>query len=99
MDYASLRPHIAKVKELIAPYEDNLNDQKYGDVVSKLARSLRDKQADEETVKSILKRNFSVEEEVKELNTKVYQKQGQKPKSKVSKESESSGLESFDDWD
>lgn len=99
VDYASLRSHIATVKELIAPYEDNLNEQKYGDVVSTLARSLRDKKADVETVKSILKRNFSVEEDVKELNTKVYQKQGQKPKSKVSKESESSDLESFDDWD
>lgn len=99
VDYASLRSHIATVKELIAPYEDNLNEQKYGDVVSSLARSLRDGKATEETVKSILKRNFSVEEDVKELNTKVYQKQGQKPKSKVSKESESSDSETFDDWE
>jgi hypothetical protein len=99
VDYASLRPHIATVKELIAPYEDNLSEQKYGDVVATLSRYLRDGKTDVAAVKEILKRNYSVEEDVKELNTKVYQKQGAKPKSKVSKDSEPSGLESFDDWD
>lgn len=99
VDYASLKSHIATVKELIAPYEDNISETKYGEVVATLSRHLRDGKADVETVKQILKRNYSVEEDVKELNTKVYQKQGSKPKSKVSKESEPSGLESFDDWD
>lgn len=99
VDYASLRPHISKVKELIAPYEANISDAKYGEVVSSLAKYLRDKKADENTVKEILKRNYSVEEDVKELNTKVYQNQGSKPKSKVSEESKSNKIETFDDWD
>lgn len=99
VDYASLRPHIATVKELIAPYEDNISEQKYGDVVATLSRYIRDGKADVETVKQILKRNYSVEEDVKELNTKVYQKQGSKPKSRVGEESESSDSDSFDDWD
>lgn len=99
VDFASLRPHIATVKELIAPYEDNISEQKYGDVVASLSRYLRDGKTDVAAVKEILKRNYSVEEDVKDLNTKVYQKQGSKPKSKVSKESESRVSESFDDWD
>lgn len=97
VDYASLKPHITKVKELIAPYEENISEGKYGDVVAELSRYLRDGKADEATVKSILKRNFSVEEDVKELNTKVYQK-GQKP-NKVALQDESELSESFADWD
>jgi len=97
VDYASLKPHINKVKELIVPYEDNISEGKYGDVVAELSRYLRDGKADEATVKSILKRNFSVEEDVKELNTKVYQK-GQKP-NKVALKDESELSESFADWD
>lgn len=97
VDYASLKPHITKVKELIAPYEDNISEGKYGDVVAELSRYLRDGKANEATVKSILKRNFSVEEDVKELNTKVYQK-GQKA-SKVDLRDESELSESFSDWD
>ena len=99
VDYASLKPHIATVKKLIAPYEDNISESKYGDVVSELSRYLRDGKADEATVSKILKRNFSVEEEVKDLNTKVYQK-GQKAPKKVSlSEKASDGSESFDDFE
>jgi hypothetical protein len=98
VDYASLKPHITTVKELVAPYEDNISEAKYGDVVASLARHLRDGKADIATVKDILKRNYSVEEDVKELNTKVYEKQGKKPTSRVNKEDESTELESFDDW-
>lgn len=98
VDYASLRPHISKVKELIAPYEDNISEQKYGDVVANLSRYLRDGKADEAAIKEILKRNYSVEEDVKELNSKVYQKAGKKPASKVSDKAKSDKLETFDDW-
>jgi hypothetical protein len=98
VDYASLRPHIATVKELIEPYIDNLTDSKYGDVVASLSRYLRDGKTDVAAVKEILKRSYSVEEDVKELNTQVYKKQGLKPKSKVNQEV-SAVEETFDDWD
>lgn len=97
VDYASLKPHIAKVKELIAPYEENISEGKYGDVVAQLSRYLRDGKADEAAVKTILKRNFSVEEDVKELNTKVYQK-GEKTKKVALKEEVSGSSETFDDF-
>lgn len=97
VDFASLKPHIAVVKELVEPYEDNISDVKYGDVVAQLSRYLRDGKADKKGIAEILKRNFSVEEEVKELNTKVYKKQATKPVSKKV-EIEDSKLESFDDW-
>lgn len=97
VDYASLRPHIAAVKELIAPFEDNISEEKYGDVVAQLARNLRDGKADKKSISEVLKRNFSVEEEVKELNTKVYEKQKAKKPSKKIEES-SNGWESFDDF-
>lgn len=97
VDFASLKPHIAAVKELVEPYEDNISDAKYGDVVAQLSRYLRDGKADKKGIAEILKRNFSVGEEVKELNTKVYSKQAaKKPSRKV--EVEDSKLESFDDW-
>jgi hypothetical protein len=98
VDYASLKPHIAKVKQLIGPYEENISEEKYGDVVAQLSRYLRDGKVDEKRVAEILKRNYSVEEEVKELNTKIYQKNAaKKPAKKV--EAESSMVETFDDWD
>jgi hypothetical protein len=99
VDYASLKPHIAVVTKLIEPYEENISESKYGDVVAELSRYLRDGKADEATVTKILKRNFSVEEEVKDLNTKVYQK-GQKSGKKVEVgEEDSDGSESFNDWE
>jgi hypothetical protein len=98
VDYASLKPHIAVVKELIQPYEDNIAESKYGDVIAELSKYLRDGKADKEAIKGILKRNFSVEEDVKELNTKLYSKQAKAPAKKALKES-SSKFESFDDWE
>lgn len=99
VDYASLKPHIETVKGLIEPYEDNISEEKYGDVVAELSRYLRDGRADKEAISQILKRNFSVEEDVKELNTKVYQKQKAKSSKKVEIEEDSNGFESFNDWD
>jgi len=98
VDYASLKPHIEVVKGLIEQYEDNISEGKYGDVVAELSRYLRDGKADETTIKQILARNFSVEEDVKELNSKVYGKSAKAPVKKALKE-ESSSFESFDDWE
>ena len=98
VDYASLKPHIAVVKGLIEQYEDNISEGKYGDVVAELSRYLRDGKADEANIKQILARNFSVEEDVKELNSKVYGKSAKAPVKKTLKE-ESKSFESFDDWE
>jgi hypothetical protein len=98
VDYASLKPHIAVVKGLIEQYEDNISEGKYGDVVAELSRYLRDGKADEASIKQILARNFSVEEDVKELNSKVYGKSAKAPVKKTLKE-ESKSFESFDDWE
>lgn len=97
VDYASLKPHIATVRELVEPYVDNISEEKYGDVVAELSRYLRDGKADEANIKQILARNFSVEEDVKELNSKVYGKSAKAPVKKTLKE-ESKNFESFDDW-
>lgn len=97
VDYASLKPHIAVVKKLVAPYEENISESKYGDVVAELARNLRNEDLDEATIKQILARNFSVEEDVKELNSKVYNKSAKAPVKKTLKE-DSKSFESFDDW-
>lgn len=96
VDYASLKPHIAVVKKLVAPYEENISESKYGDVVAELARNLRNEEIDEATIKQILARNFSVEEDVKELNSKVYGKSAKAPAKKALKE-DSSKFESFED--
>lgn len=98
VDYASLKPHISKIQSLVTPYEDNISEDRYGDVVSELAYYLRDGKANEKDIVELLKRNFSVEEDVKELNSKVYSKSAKAPVKKALKE-ESSSLESFDDWE
>lgn len=98
VDYASLKPHIEVVKKLVEPYEENISEAKYGDVVAELSRYLRNGDADEATIKQILARNFSVEEDVKELNTKVYSK-GQKAPAKKALNQVSNSFESFDDWE
>jgi|694.fasta_scaffold70762_3 hypothetical protein len=98
VDYASLKPHIEVVKGLVDPYEDNISEEKYGDVVAELSRYLRDGKADKKAIEQILARNFSVEEDVKELNTKVYSKQAKAPAKKTLKEA-SEKFESFDDWE
>ena len=98
VDYASLKPHIEVVKGLIEQYEDNISEGKYGDVVAELSRYLRDGKADKATIKQILARNFSVEEDVKELNSKVYGKSAKAPAKKALKE-DSKSFESFDDWE
>ena len=98
VDYASLKPHIEIVKKLVDPYEENISEEKYGDVVAELSRYLRDGKADESTIKQILARNFSVEEDVKELNSKVYSKSAKAPAKKALKE-DSGKFESFDDWE
>jgi hypothetical protein len=98
VDYASLKPHIETVKGLIEPYEDNISQEKYGDVIAELSRYLRDGKADVGAIKQILARNFSVEEEVKELNSKVYGKSAKAP-AKKSLSQDSDKFESFDDWE
>lgn len=98
VDFASLRSHIATVKELVKPYEENISDEKYGDLVARLSRAIRDGEMDKDGISQLLKRNFSVDENVKELNTKVYQKtQSKKQGKKV--DVESNKYETFDDWD
>jgi hypothetical protein len=98
VDYASLKPHIEVVKGLVDKYEDNISEEKYGDIVAELSRYLRDGKADKATIEQILKRNFSVEEDVKDLNTKVYSKAAKAPAKKALKE-EPKSFESFDDWE
>jgi hypothetical protein len=97
VDYASLKPHIAIVKELVDPYEDNISEGKYGDVVAELSRKLRSGDLDKAAIQEVLKRNFSVEEDVKELNTKVYSK-AQKAPAKKALNKDPERFESFDDW-
>jgi len=96
VDYASLKPHIAKVRQLVAPFEENISQEKYGDVVAELSRYLRDGKTDEAAISELLKRHYSVEEDVKELNTKVYQKPKPKASKVATKQTES--FETFDDF-
>jgi hypothetical protein len=99
VDFASLKVHIETVKELTGPYLDNIADGKYGEVVTELARLVRDGKADVAEVKKILARNFSVEEDVKELNSKVYQKNQKISGKKATLNEDSELSESFSDWD
>ena len=97
VDYASLKTHIVTVKQLLDPYEDNISEKKYGDVVATLSRKLRNGDIDKATLAELIKRNYSVEEEVKELNTKVYSNAKKVTGKKVALKEPQNGFETFDD--
>lgn len=97
VDYASLKPHIVTVKELVDPYSDNISESKYGEVVASLSRKLRDGAIDKEKLAELIKRNYSVEEEVKELNTKVYSNSQKVAGKKVALKESQNSFETFDD--
>lgn len=98
VEYASLKPHVAKVGELLAPYEDNISEEEYGDIITKMATYLRDGKLDIKSLSELIKRNYSVEESVKELNTKVYSKEEKKSQKKKPLKEEPSEYETFEDW-
>jgi hypothetical protein len=93
VDYASLKPHVDAVQDVLEPYEDSIDDTKYSEVVRNLARQMRAKDFTKEQLSEWARKEF-LDEDLKDLTART------KPaptKSRVEvKQPEK--METLDDW-
>lgn len=80
VDYASLKPHVDTVQDVLEPYEDSIDDSKYSEVVRNLARQLRAQDFTQEQLKEWARKEF-MDEDIKDLSSRT--KEVQKKSSKV----------------
>lgn len=80
VDYASLKPHVESVQDVLEPYEAHIDDSKYSKVVRDLARQIRAKEISKEQLIEWAKKEF-MDEDLKDLQSRT--KEVQKNKSKV----------------
>lgn len=80
VDYASLKPHVNDVQDVLEPYEDSIDDSKYSEVVQNLARQLRANEFTKEQLKEWASKEFA-DEDLKDLQSRTQEVQ----KTKTSK--------------
>jgi hypothetical protein len=80
VDYASLKPHVEAVQDVLEPYESVIDDSKYSKVVQNLARQIRAKDFTKEQLAEWAKKEF-MDEDLKDLQART--KEAPKAKSKV----------------
>lgn len=95
VDYASLKPHLDSVQEVLKPYEEQIDDLQYEDVVRDFAKQLRAKKLSLEQLKEIAKKEF-MDEDLKDLSSRT---KPTKAPPKVEKKETKKGYESFDDFE
>jgi hypothetical protein len=98
-DWASQKPHHSTVQQILAPYQDDLDETDYSGIVADFSRSLRDGKLTKEQIQKIVKSEYGVPPVVKKLNNKlnIGKKTGKVPPKKDSDEQDR--IESFDDLD
>lgn len=98
-DWASQKPHHLTVQQILAPYQDDLDETDYSGIVADFSRSLRDGKLTKEQIQKIVKSEYGVAPVVKKLNNKlnIGKKTGKVPPKKDSDEQDR--IESFDDLD
>lgn len=98
-DWASQKPHHLTVQQILAPYQDDLDETDYSGIVADFSRSLRDGKLTKEQIQKIVKSEYGVPPVVKKLNNKlnIGKKTGKVPPKKDSDEQDR--IESFDDLD
>lgn len=101
VDYASIKPHLDSVQDILEPYEAFIDDNKYGKVVTDFARKLRAKEITPEQLKEICEAEFQ-DEDLKDLTARKAAKTKTPTKVSAKEETPTSGkhsYESFDDFD
>lgn len=95
VDYASLKPHMDSVQDVLEPFEAQIDDSQYEDVVRDFAKQLRSKKLTLEQLKEIAKKEF-MDEDLKDLTSraKVTKKASKAPEKESTRE-----YESFDDFE
>jgi hypothetical protein len=96
VDWASLKPITPQVEEILKPFLDEIDDSDYSGIVTSLSRSLRDGKLSKEQIQKIVKDEYGVPTEVKQLNTKL--NIGKKKKVEEPEE-KSDRIDTFDDMD
>jgi hypothetical protein len=97
VDYASLKPHVETVQDVLEPFEDSLDDSKYSEVVRNLARQLRAKDFTKEQLAEWAKKEF-LDEDVKDLQARTQTVQKKTAKVEVKAPTKLATLD-FDDED
>lgn len=95
VDYASLKPHVSAVQDVLEPYEQSIDDSKYSKVVQKLARELRSGEFTKEQLTEWARKEF-MDEDLKDLQQRTKEVQKRAPREPVK---EPVKLETLDDWD
>lgn len=62
VDYASLKPHVTTVQDILEPFEDSISDTNYSKVVQKLARELRSGEFTKEQLIEWARKEFADED-------------------------------------
>lgn len=95
VDYASLKPHVTSVQDILEPYEASIDDSKYSKVVQKLARELRSGEFSKEQLTEWAKKEF-MDEDLKDLQMRTSQPQKKTSRTEIK---EPVKFETLDDWD
>lgn len=100
VEWAATKPHRASVQELLKPYEEDLSDDAYGELVWSLSQMLMKGEVNAETIGEQLQEVYGMPKIVKDLNEK-FSPVGRK--SQPSKQSanikQKRQYESFEDFD
>lgn len=95
VDYASLKPHVTTVQDVLEPYEQSIDDQKYSKVVQKLARELRSGEYTKEQLVEWARKEF-MDDDLKDLQQRTKEVQKRSPKEAVKAPEK---IETLDSWD
>lgn len=96
VEYASLKPHLDSVQDVLEPYEAQIDDSQYEEVVRDFAKQLRAKKLTTEQLKEMAKKEF-MDEDLKDLTSRA--KQNTKASKITPKKESEREYESFDDFD
>lgn len=70
VDYASLKPHVNDVQDVLEPYEDSIDDSKYSEIVQDFAKQLRAKAFTKEQLSELVRKEF-MDEDLKDLQSRT----------------------------
>jgi hypothetical protein len=96
-EYASNKPFLNEVQDILEPFEDKIQDSEYEEIVRDFAKQLKSKKLTSEQLKKIVKAEFA-DEDLKDLATRSKAASSKKAPEKKTKETKHE-YESFDDFE
>lgn len=98
VEYASIKPHLDSVQDVLEAYEEFIDDTKYSKVVTDFARQLRANELTVEQLKEIAAAEF-MDEDLKDLTVRKKTAKAKEPEKKVeSAPTGKKGYESLEDF-